>query len=133
MPEAPHHSLRVLVVDDDADTLDSLSRLLSRCGHETRTARDGPEALAVAAGFRPDVAVLDLGLPGMDGYEVARRLRQDAELKRVPLIAMTGYSREEDRSRSREVGIDQHLVKPVEPEKLHQLLTVIDLQRGRLR
>jgi PAS domain S-box-containing protein len=125
--------LRVLVVEDNVDAAESVALLLRLYGHEVQVVHTGPAGLEAAHAFRPNVVLLDIGLPGMDGYEVAKRLRQDAELKRVPLIAMTGYSREEDRSRSREVGIDQHLVKPVEPEKLHQLLTVIDLQRGRLR
>jgi PAS domain S-box-containing protein len=125
--------MRVLVVEDNVDAAESVALLLRLYGHEVQVVHTGPAGLEAAHAFHPNVVLLDIGLPGMDGYEVAKRLRQDAELKRVPLIAMTGYSREEDRSRSREAGIDQHLVKPVEPEKLRELLTLIDHQRGPLR
>ncbi|MBY0527279.1 MAG: PAS domain S-box protein [Gemmataceae bacterium] len=113
---------RVLVVDDKVDAVESLARLLNLIGHETRTAQDGPAALEQARRFRPDVVLLDIGLPGMDGYEVARRLRQRPETARAQLVAVTGYGQEEDRRLSREAGFDLHLVKPVDLTVLQELI-----------
>ena len=96
--------------------------ILSRNGHDVRLAYDGPAAVAVAAEYRPEFVLLDIGLPGMDGYEVARRLRQDANLAGVTLIAVSGYGQESDRRHSHEAGFDQHLVKPVDPGTLLELL-----------
>ncbi len=118
-PPAPR---RVLVVDDNTDAADSLAMLLRFERHEVRTAHDGPAALEAAEAFRPEVVLLDLGLPEMDGYEVARRLRERAALKDVFLVALTGYGQEEDRRRSRESGFDRHLVKPVDPVQVQALL-----------
>jgi two-component system CheB/CheR fusion protein len=118
-PAAPR---RILVVDDNRDAADSLAVFLSADGHEARTAYDGPEALEAARAYRPEAVLLDIGMPGMDGYEVARRLRQEPGLERALLVALTGYGQESDRRRSREAGIDYHLVKPVEPEELRALL-----------
>jgi CheY-like chemotaxis protein len=116
---APH---RILVVDDSRDSADSLGVLLELLGAEVRTVNDGPAALEALRTFRPSVALLDIGLPGMDGYELARRTRQLAEGRDVLLIALTGWGQEEDRRRSREAGIDHHLVKPVDLTALEQLL-----------
>jgi len=113
---------RILVVDDNGDAVDSLALLLSLQGHEVRTARDGPAALEVAAVFRPEVVLLDIGLPQMDGYEVANRLRGQVGLKKVLLVAVTGYGQEEDRRRTAEAGFDAHLVKPADPAVLIRLL-----------
>jgi PAS domain S-box-containing protein len=113
---------RVLVVDDNADAVASLALLLRLAGHEVRTAGDGPAALELAPRFRPEAVLLDIGLPGMDGYEVARRLRALPELKDVLLMALTGYGQEEDRRRAREAGFDHYLTKPVEPAALQRLL-----------
>jgi CheY-like chemotaxis protein len=124
MPGAPT-SLRVLVVDDDADMRSSLAGLVARCGHEVRTAGDGPEALAVAAAFRPDVAMLDLGLPGMDGYELARRLRQLPGLAGLRLMALTGYADEEHCWLSGRAGFAFHLGKPAEPAAIEAALDVL--------
>jgi PAS domain S-box-containing protein len=115
---------RVLVVDDNVDAADSLALLLKLSGQETRVAYDGPTALLVAEAFRPQLVLLDIGMPGMDGYEVARRLREQG--RKVPLVAVTGWGQEEDRRRSREAGFDHHLVKPVDPSALQQLLAVDD-------
>jgi PAS domain S-box-containing protein len=114
--------LRVLVVDDNRDSADSLAMLLELLGHETRVANDGPGALRAAEEFGPEVVFLDIGLPGMDGYEVARRLRLDPHRRGLILAAMTGWGQEEDRRRSREAGFDQHLVKPVSPEAIQAVL-----------
>jgi CheY-like chemotaxis protein/two-component sensor histidine kinase len=116
----PRH--RVLVVDDNPDAADSLALLLELAGQEVRAAHDGPSALAEAEAMRPVLVFLDIGMPGMDGFEVARRLRRLPGLAGVRLVAMTGWGQDEDRRRSAEAGFDQHLVKPVEPKALEQLL-----------
>jgi PAS domain S-box-containing protein len=103
---------RVLVVDDNVDAADSLALLLRLAGHDVRVAHDGPSALEAARAERPDAVFLDLGMPGMDGYEVARRLRQESGLDGVRLVALTGWGQDEDRRRTQEAGFDQHLVKP---------------------
>ena len=117
---AQGHPLRLLVVDDSKDTVDSLAMLLRLAGHEVSTADSGPTAVQAALSENPDVVLLDLGLPGIDGYEVARRIQEKTD--KPLLIAMTGYGQAEDRERSREAGFDHHLVKPVEPVKLQALL-----------
>jgi CheY-like chemotaxis protein len=114
--------LRVLVVDDCADTRDSLRILLRLWGHETAEAADGHAALERAATFRPDVVLLDLAMPGLSGYEVARRLRRVPGLKHVRLIAATGFGQARDLSASRAAGFDHHLVKPFDPVELQRLL-----------
>ncbi len=114
--------LRVLVVDDWPDTAESLAVLLRLWGHDVRIAHDGPTALAVAALYRPHVVLLDVGLPGMDGYQVARRLRNDLRLRKTFLVSLTGYGQDSDLWHSREAGCDSHLLKPVEPEVLQRLL-----------
>ncbi|OAI42277.1 hypothetical protein AYO40_00090 [Planctomycetaceae bacterium SCGC AG-212-D15] len=116
----PKHSL--LVVDDNVDAADSLALLLRLEGHEVRVAHDGPSALKIAQAERPHMIFLDLGMPGMDGYQVARRLRRLPEFQQVLLVALTGWGQEEDQRRSREAGFDLHLVKPVEPDELKELL-----------
>jgi two-component system, chemotaxis family, CheB/CheR fusion protein len=122
MKEGPLPRLRVLVVDDCSDTVECLSLLLGLWGHSARTARDGWEALDVARVYRPEVVLLDIGLPGLDGYQVAERLRRQAVFMPTLLVAVTGYGREEDVRRSAEAGFDLHLVKPVAPEDLRELL-----------
>ncbi len=97
--------------------------LLGLWGHDARTAHDGPAALAAAAAFRPDVVLLDIGLPGLNGYEVADRLRAVPGLAGVKLVAVTGYGQEEDRRRSEAAGFAGHLVKPVEPAALEAVVT----------
>ena len=125
-PARPHTAAaaahRVLVVDDNADSAQGTARILTRQGHDVRIVYDGPSALEAAREHRPRYVLLDIGLPGMDGYEVAARLRQDATLKDATLIAVSGYGQDSDRRRSREAGFDQHLVKPVDPEELLGLL-----------
>jgi PAS domain S-box-containing protein len=118
------HSLRVLVVDDNVDAAESLAVLLRSAGYETRTAHTGPEAVA-AAEERPAAVVLDIGLPGMDGYEVARKLRQAPETSQTKLIALTGYGQDADRERARAAGFDHHLTKPVQFDVIERLLASI--------
>jgi signal transduction histidine kinase len=113
---------RILVVDDHHDAADSLATLLRLLGHEVRVAYDGAAGLEAARAFRPDVAVLDLGMPGMDGIELGSRLRRETELRDILLIALTGYGRDDDRQRSRAAGFDAHLVKPVDVAALNTLL-----------
>jgi PAS domain S-box-containing protein len=115
-------SRRVLVVDDNRDAADSLVILLRLAGQDVRVAYDGRSALAEASHFRPEVIFLDLGMPGMNGYEVARLLREEPELKGVFLVALTGWGHEDDRRRSLQAGFDHHLVKPVEGKTLDDLL-----------
>jgi len=113
---------RILVVDDNRDSAESLARLLQMFDHEARTAYDGPTALQAVDSFRPDVIVLDIGMPGMDGYEVARQLRLKPRPARLLIIALTGYGTDADRQRCYEAGIDHHLTKPARLEALQALL-----------
>ena len=115
-------STRVLVVDDNADSVAMLTMLLEMKGHVTAMAQSGPEALEKAEAFRPDVVVLDIGLPGMDGYEVAGHLRQQPYGRSVTLVALTGWSSDEDRQRTREAGFNHHFIKPVDPDALEKVL-----------
>jgi PAS domain S-box-containing protein len=128
---APLPRRRVLVVDDSPDAADSLALLLGLAGQDVRTAYDGPSALAQAQEFRPEVVFLDIGMPGMDGYEVGQRLRRRPELQGVVLVAVTGWGQEEDRRRSQEAGFQHHLVKPVEPHALDELLAHLKPFTGR--
>lgn len=113
---------RILVVDDNIDGADSLAILLRLGGHEVSLAHDGPAALEVAQAFRPEVVLLDIGLPVMDGYEVAKRLRNRDATRNAVLVAVTGYGRDEDRTRSRDAGFDHHLIKPVSLDALNGIL-----------
>lgn len=110
------------MVDDDHDVADSLALLLGTWNHEVRIAHDGVKALDEMAGFQPDAVLLDLGLPGIDGFETAQRMRATPAGGHVALVALSGWGREEDISRTNEAGFDRHLVKPVEPGVLEQLL-----------
>jgi CheY-like chemotaxis protein len=124
-PDVSAPGLQVLVVEDDPDLAAVLARWLGRCGHEARVAPDGPTALQAASSLPPDVVLLDLGLPGMDGLEVARRVHEGvgpAAAKAPLVIAVTGRHSEEDRRRSEEAGIDLHLIKPVDVGLLHRVL-----------
>jgi two-component system CheB/CheR fusion protein len=117
-----HQPLRVLIVEDHADTAEAMALLLHIHGHAVEAFSNGPTALERAEAEPPDVVLLDIALPGMDGYEVARRLREQRGEKRPLLIAVTGYGREEDRRRSAEAGIDLHLLKPADMAQLERLL-----------
>jgi CheY-like chemotaxis protein len=113
---------RVLVVEDDLDQADGLADVLELLGYEVWTARDGPAALAAARASSPDVVLLDIGLPVLDGYQVAARLRKEHSGCRVLMIAVTGHGTAEDSRQSREAGFDHHLVKPIDIRFLVSLL-----------
>ena len=113
---------RILVVDDNRDAAQALRLLLEGDGHEVRVASDGPGGLALAKEYRPDVALLDIGLPNMNGYELAQRMREEPSLEGTLLIAVTGYGQMHDRARASASGFHHHLVKPVEFGALQQLL-----------
>jgi CheY-like chemotaxis protein len=124
LAQDPSARRRVLVVDDNKDAARSLARLLRReYAHEVTVAHDGPGAIAQAEAFKPDVVLLDIGLPGLNGYEVAATLRGRREFAHTLIVALTGWGQEHDRKLSREAGIDRHLVKPVDPEDLFELLS----------
>ncbi|MDP1861731.1 MAG: ATP-binding protein [Gemmatimonadaceae bacterium] len=115
---------RVLIVDDNVDAAQSLSLLLTASGHAVRMAHDGPTAVDAALDYRPDLAIMDVGLPGFDGYEVVQRLRQQPVLRHTLLVAITGYGQEKDRLRSLAAGFDHHLVKPVNFDSLQEILAL---------
>ncbi len=120
--ETVDSSVRILLVDDHEEAVVALQCLLELWGHEVRVAFDGPTALSLAVELQPELVLLDIGLPGMDGWEIARRLRQIPEARDATLVAVTGYGQEADRARSREVGVDHHIVKPLHADQLEQLL-----------
>ena len=113
---------RVMLVDDNIDAAESLAQLLSLSGHDARTAGDGGQALRLAQEFHPDVVFCDLGLPGMNGYEVAKELRLLPFGREIVLAALTGYGQPSDREKSAEAGFDAHLVKPVDPSVIESFL-----------
>jgi len=113
---------RIMVVDDNLDSAETMAELVRIWGYDVRTAHDGPAALETARTFRPHVVLLDVGLPGMDGYELARRLRAEG-LAGELLVSVTGYGQEDDRRRAEEAGFDHHLTKPVDPDTLMRLVS----------
>lgn len=121
--------LRILVVDDYPDAAETLAFLLQMDGHEVRTATDGAEAIVAAGQFQPDAVVLDIGLPGMDGYEVATRIRATERIRTARLVAMTGYAPYEFRARAKAAGFDEFLVKPVTLTTLRAALAKLPAQR----
>jgi signal transduction histidine kinase/ActR/RegA family two-component response regulator len=122
VPAAASGALRVLVVDDNVDSAESLAEVLEMSGHRVRIAHDGPAALAVAGEFRPQAIVLDIGLPGLSGHEVAQRIRGEDWGRAIHLVALSGWGQAEDRQRSREAGFDAHFVKPVDLDELEAVL-----------
>jgi len=125
--------LRVLVVEDNLDSAESLRMLLEACGYEVTLASTGPEGLEAARALKPDVVLCDIGLPGLDGYGVARTLRDNPTTAKARLIAVTAYGQDEDRRRSHEAVFEQHLVKPVDPDALQRVLNcsaVLDRTSG---
>jgi CheY-like chemotaxis protein len=113
---------RILVVDDNLDAALSLSRLIALLGHDVNVARDGNSALFIARSMRPDFVLLDIGLPGSDGFQVAEALRREPGLSTLKIIAVTGRGEEEDRERSQQAGIDYYLLKPIDVPFLESLL-----------
>jgi two-component system CheB/CheR fusion protein len=128
--EGPGGPVRVLVVDDNADVAEGLMMLLELLGHRVRVAHDGMAALEAVRVNVPDLMLVDIGLPGMDGYELARNVRQDSRLKGVVLVALTGYGRDEDKRKAIEAGFDEHLVKPLTVETFQKLLGRLEARRG---
>jgi CheY-like chemotaxis protein len=126
---SPAERYRILVVDDNRDASESLATLLRLTGHETLTAYDGKQAITAAASFRPDVVLLDIGLPQANGYDVARELRTQSWGRGALLIALTGWGQEEDRRRSQDAGFDAHIVKPVDHAYLVRLLAGLAAMR----
>ena len=122
---ADARSLRILIVDDNVDAADSIAMLLSMEGHETRSVNTARAALLAVPDFKPEVVLLDIGLPEMDGYEVARHLRAQGGTQRLRLVAVTGYGQPADRLRAHEAGFDEHMVKPVEPTALQDFLRAV--------
>jgi CheY-like chemotaxis protein/anti-sigma regulatory factor (Ser/Thr protein kinase) len=119
--------LRVLVVDDNVDTVLSFSMLLRAAGHEVRTAYDGISAVQTAIDFLPDAMLLDIGLPALNGYEVAKRIRKQPTLQNVVLVALTGYGQEADRQTALQAGFNHHLIKPARLEQLQKILATISV------
>src|SRR5690606_33255791 len=114
---------RVLVVDDNEDAAKLLAQVLALQGHQTRTAGDGQQAIDVAAEFRPEVILMDIGMPRMDGYESVRQIRRQEWGQNMTVIALSGWGTHEDKRKSKEAGFDEHLVKPPAPEELNRILT----------
>jgi signal transduction histidine kinase/ActR/RegA family two-component response regulator len=127
LPAARH---RILVVDDNVDAATSLAMMLKMMGNDLRTAHDGIQALELAEGYRPDLILLDIGMPKLNGYDVCRRIREQPWGKSATIIALTGWGQEEDKRRSRQAGFDGHLVKPVEPAALEKLLAQLKSATG---
>jgi len=121
--------LRVLVVDDNRDAAESLAVMLALSGHELATAHDGQAAFDALARFQADVVLLDIGMPGMNGYEVAERLRGTPDGRRLFMVALTGWGQEEDKRRAMEAGFDLHLTKPVDPAAVHKVLEAVSARR----
>ena len=122
MTTSPTRRPRILIVEDEQDGADILRTLLELVGYEVDVAYTGPEGVARALRWRPQVVLCDIGLPGLDGYGVVRELRQDPATAHARVIAVTGYGSDEDRRKSGEAGFDAHLVKPADPARLQELL-----------
>jgi CheY-like chemotaxis protein len=121
-PPLPAPARRVLVADDNRDGAEIMSLLLQQYGYEVNIAHTGTEALTLAAQSAPEIAILDIGMPGMSGYEVARQIRAEAWGKHMMLIALTGWGQEEDKKKAFEAGFDHHLIKPIDPDALEALM-----------
>jgi CheY-like chemotaxis protein len=121
----PPKALKVLVADDNQDAAETLAVLLALDGHLVKTANDGAAALVIAQTFRPDVAVLDIGMPELNGFELAAAIRREPWARHTRLIALTGWGKDQDKQQAMEAGFDEHLTKPVNPEKLKALLSTL--------
>ncbi len=126
----PVTTRRILIVDDNRDSADSLAMLLKIMGNEVGTAYDGEQAVEAAGALRPDVVLLDIGMPKLNGYDACRRIREQPWGQGMFLIALTGWGQEEDRRRTEEAGFDQHIVKPVDPAALMKLLASLSAEQG---
>jgi CheY-like chemotaxis protein len=122
---------RILVVDDNPYTADSFARIISLLGHFTETAYSGNEAVERASAFSPDMVLLDIGMPGMDGYEAVKRIRQDRPDSQPILVAVTAWAREEDQDRAYDAGFDLHVAKPVSLERFKELTAMLQPAAGR--
>jgi CheY-like chemotaxis protein len=122
-PAQPTVGHRILLADDNVDAATSLALMLQMMGHEVRTAHDGLEAVAAASEFRPDLILMDIGMPKLNGYDACRRIREQPGGKDVVMVALTGWGQDEDKRRSEEAGFNTHLIKPVEPATIENLLT----------
>jgi PAS domain S-box-containing protein len=131
-PAPSASALRILIVDDSRDGANSMSEMLEIMGHDTRTAYDGQQGVDIAAQYRPDVILLDIGMPKLNGHEACRHIREQPWGKGIVLIALTGWGQDKDRERTREAGFDHHLVKPVKPQALLELLAGLDVS-GKLQ
>ena len=120
--QATSTTRRILIADDNPDAATSLSLLLELMGHITRVVHDGVEAVEVAAGFQPDIILLDIGMPRLNGFEACGRIRAQAANKNIVIAALTGWTQDEKRQRSEEAGFDFYLIKPVEPDALQEVL-----------
>jgi CheY-like chemotaxis protein len=129
-PAKPPGALRVLVVDDDRDSADSLALLLQTSGHLAEVAYNGPSALKKVGGCPPDVVVLDLAMPGMDGYELGRRLRELPGMSAAFFVVLTGYPLDPEEQRYREAGFNHHFLKPAEPKDVERLLAGLARERA---
>lgn len=127
-PLTPSISRRILVIDDNIDSAECMALLLRLGGHEVQMAHDGQAALDTALTFQPQIVLLDLGLPKLDGYEVARRLRAHPQIQKAILIALTGFGRAEDHQLSEQAGFDHHLTKPVDPNTVEALIKSLVLE-----
>jgi len=122
-PQTAKSGRKIVVVDDNVDAAATVSTLLKLWGHEVKTVYNGPSALEMVRSFKPQLVLLDIGLPGMSGYEVARQLRSQPEFRELTIAALTGFGQSEDRQRSFEAGFDHHLTKPPDPNLLQALLS----------
>jgi CheY-like chemotaxis protein len=119
----PRH--RLLVADDNADSVTTLSLMLEAMGHEVRTAHDGVQTVEMAESFRPDAILMDIGMPGLNGFDACARIRARPWASDVFIVALTGWGQDEDKNRSRAAGFDRHLVKPVEPATLEHMIRAL--------
>ena len=120
--------MKILVVDDNVDSAESLALLLAMGGHETHVAHDGPTAMDAAAQLLPDVMLLDIGLPRMDGFEVCRRVRQEPWGRTMGMVALTGFGQDRDRVESESAGFDRHMVKPIDYDALMRTLDTLTVR-----
>jgi CheY-like chemotaxis protein len=120
--DVPHVASRVVIIDDNQDAADTMSMLVEQLGGSARTAHDAASGLAAVQEFHPDIVFLDIGMPGMDGYEACRRIRQQPSARNVVVVAVTGWGRSQDKQRALDAGFDAHLTKPVDPTALARVL-----------